>query len=86
MPKIQVTMTEAQISTLKEVLSTWTEDEFVVLTHAFNNELPRRQFVDRYTRMLNVALILDQAFGDKNVVNAVTFSPEKLSSTLNNLK
>lgn len=78
-------MTPAQRATLQEVLDEFIDNESDILRHAFNNELSRKEFLERYTKMLNVGLILEQEFGYEGIVEAISWTPEQLNKRMKGL-
>jgi hypothetical protein len=78
MPKTNA-LTTAQKATLKEVLVEWMENEHEVLYDAFNYEMSRKEVIARSTRMINIALILEQAVGmPKKQAREFLFSNEEI--------
>lgn len=75
-------LTFAQSETLKDVLTEWIDNEIEVLNDAFNYGMSRSEFVARYTRTLNTAVILENVFGVNGCISKTALSPEELNDQL----
>lgn len=83
---MKIELTKAQLATTKEALT-----EFVVqeINDLCDPDLPcymyRDEAIKKYTRAMNIALVLEQAFGVKNAVKKHVLSQLDFSVMLESL-
>lgn len=68
-----IRMSDAQGTTVREVLTEWLDEKNEVITDAHNYGMNRREVIELYIRMVNVYLILTQTCGvDGKELNMIT--------------